>query len=327
MTSDRFAAARLFRIGRIAVLALVITYFLLPYGVRSWFPVWLLFLLALGLEIDFFVGGWLQARTARPSPPRRRIAGRRGATCPSSAAGATGTRPSRRRRSPPSPAFSWLHVVEAVAAIAIVGILLYFAARPSGWNAVSSKRQAQTEAILSREASAIAHHPATVTCDKNGDFVGFVQDADGLAEVGGDQAFLTPAICDTLYQLAIKHRVQSFSRTARAIAVLGHESWHLRGEANEGLANCYGFQSGVGIGVNLGLSESRARAMMQRAARDERVRLGAEHAVSRPERLPERRRRGSAPGRSVPVAVYFSVAVFGALNGVSMARTGRKLAP
>ena len=35
-----------------------------------------------------------------------------------------------------------------------------------------------------------------------GQFVGFVQDADGAAEVGGRQAFLTPAICDTLYQLA-----------------------------------------------------------------------------------------------------------------------------
>jgi hypothetical protein len=149
-----------------------------------------------------------------------------------------------------------------VAAIAIVGTLLYAASRPSGWNAVSSERQAQTETILSREASAIARHPATVTCDKKGDYVGFVQDADGLAEVGGDQAFLTPEICDTLYQLAIKNRVQSFSRTARAIAVLAHESWHLRGERDEGLANCYGFQSGVEIGVDLGLSESRARAMM-----------------------------------------------------------------
>src|SRR6476659_1625434 len=231
MTSDQLRRARLFRIGRIAVLAIVIAYFLAPYGVRSWFPVWLLFLLALGLEIDFFVGGWLRTRGA-----------------PVAAA---------------APTFSPLHVVEAVAAIAIVGTLLYFAARPSGWNAVSSQRQAQTEAILSREASAIAHHPATVTCDANGDYVGFVQDADGLAEVGGGQAFLTPEICDTLYQLAIKHRVQSFSRTARAIAVLAHESWHLRGEADEGLANCYGFQSDVQIGQNLGLSESRARAMMR----------------------------------------------------------------
>jgi hypothetical protein len=259
MSSDR---ARLFRVGRIAVLAIVIAYFLAPYGVRSWFPVWLLFLLALGLEIDFFVGGYLQARRGVPvadtpdrGPQQRDLTelGSWGYWDPS-------------EPTPPvaaEPTFRWHHVAEAVAAVAIVAILLYAASRPSGWNAVSSQRQAQTEAILSREASAIAKHPATVTCDKSGDFVGFVQDADGLAEVGGDQAFLTPAICNTLYQLAVKHRVQSFSQTARAIAVLGHESWHLRGEANEGLANCYGFQSGVQIGQNLGLSKSKARAMMQ----------------------------------------------------------------
>jgi hypothetical protein len=259
MSADR---ARLFRVGRIAVLAIVITYFLLPYGVRSWFPVWLLFLLALGLEVDFFVGGWL--RTKRPAPasdapdrgPQQRDLSELGSWSywdPS-------------EPTPPiavEPTFRWHHVAEAVAAIALVASLLYLASRPSGWNAVSSQRQAQTEAILSREASTIANHPATVTCDKKGDYVGFVQDADGLAEVGGNQAFLTPSICNTLYQLAVKHRVQSFSQTARAIAVLGHESWHLRGVGNEGLANCYGFQSGVQIGQNLGLSKSRARAMMQ----------------------------------------------------------------
>ena len=262
MTSDQLRRARLFRVARIAVLALVIAYFLAPYGVRSWFPVWLLFLLALGLELDFFVGGWLQTRRVAPAaeapdrgPQQRDLSelGTWGYWDPS-------------EPTPPvvaDPGFRWIHVGEALAAIAIVGTLLYLASRPSGWNAVSSQRQAQTEAILSREASAIANHPATVTCDKKGDYVGFVQDADGLAEVGGDQAFLTPSICNTLYQLAVKHRVQSFSQTARAIAVLGHESWHLRGEANEGLANCYGFQSGVQIGQNLGLSKSRARAMMQ----------------------------------------------------------------
>jgi hypothetical protein len=263
MTSDQLRRARLFRVGRITVLAIVIAYFLAPYSVRSWFPVWLLFLLALGLEVDFFLGGWLQARRGVPvaaeapdrGPQQRDLSelGSWGYWDPS-------------EPTPPvaaEPTFRWLHVAEAVAAIAIVGILLYAASRPSGWNAVSSDRQAQTEAILSREASTIARHPATVTCDKKGDYVGFVQDADGLAIVGGDQAFLTPEICNTLYQLAIRHRVQSFSQTARAIAVLGHESWHLRGEANEGLANCYGFQSGVQIGVNLGLSKSRARAMMQ----------------------------------------------------------------
>ena len=262
MTSDQLRRARLFRVGRIAVLVIVIAYFLAPYSVRSWFPVWLLFLLALGLEVDFFVGGWLKARrgvpvheSPDPGPQQRDLAelGSWGYWDPSAP-------------TPPvaaEPTFGWLHVAEAVAAVAIVAVLLYAASRPSGWNAVSAQRQAQTEAILSREASGIARHPATVTCDKSGDYVGFVQDADGLAEVGGDQAFLTPAICNTLYQLAVKHRVQSFSQTARAIAVLAHESWHLRGEANEGLANCYGFQSGVQIGQNLGLSKSKARAMMQ----------------------------------------------------------------
>jgi hypothetical protein len=134
--------------------------------------------------------------------------------------------------------------------------------RGHGWSAVSSANRARAEAVFSREATRIAGHRAQVRCDTSGKYVGFVQDADGLAFVGGDLAYLTPGICDTLYQLAFKHRVQSFPRTARAIAVLGHESQHLRGVANEGLANCYGFQSGVQIGVDLGLSRSTAHAMM-----------------------------------------------------------------
>ena len=45
--------------------------------------------------------------------------------------------------------------------------------------------------------------------------------------------------------------------------MLAHESWHLRGVRDEGLANCYGYQSGVDIGIHLGLAESTARAMMR----------------------------------------------------------------
>ncbi len=163
MTSDLRRRARLFRIARIAVFVIVIAFFLAPYGVRSWFPVWLLFLLALGLELDFFLGGWLHTRQRAPAdaldrgPQQRDLSelGTWGYWDPS-------------EPTPPvvaEPAFRWIHVIEAVAAVAIVGTLLYAASRPSGWNAVSSKRQAQTEAILSREASAIARHPATVTCD------------------------------------------------------------------------------------------------------------------------------------------------------------------
>jgi hypothetical protein len=262
MTPEQRRRARFFRAARIVVLALVIAYFLAPYGVRSWLPVWLLFFLALALEVDFFVGGWLRSRRGAPAQeapdrgPQERDLSELGSW----------DYWDPREPTPPvvvESGFRWVHVVEAVGVLAVIAVLLYAASRPRGWDAVSAARQAQTEAILSREASDVARHPARVTCDDKREFVGFVQDADGLAEVGGEQAFLTPEICDTLYQLAIKHRVQSFPATARAIAVLAHESWHLRGERNEGLANCFGFQSGVAIGVNLGLSESRARAMMR----------------------------------------------------------------
>jgi hypothetical protein len=282
--------ARYFRVARIAVLVLVVGFFFLPYDVRSWFPVWLLFVLALALEADFFIGGWLQARREAPAaeegpdrgPQQRDL----------SELGSWGYWDPREPTPPVAadPGFRWVHVVEAVGVLAVIAVLLYAASRPSGWDAVSAKRQAQTETILSREASVIARHPATVTCDDNREFVGFVQDADGLAEVGGDQAYLTPEICDTLYQLAIKHRVQSFPRTARAIAVLAHESWHLRGEPNEGLANCYGFQSGVQIGQNLGLSESRARAMM----REQLATNGSDSGTNAAYRVPSSCRNGGA---------------------------------
>jgi hypothetical protein len=155
------------------------------------------------------------------------------------------------------------HLAEAFAVLAVVGGILFYTARPHGWSAVSAVDRARAQTVFSREATAIAGHPARIVCDTSGRNVGFVQEADGVAVVGGDRAYLVPGLCDTLYQLAFKHRVQSFPRTARAIAVLAHESWHLQGVADEGLANCYAFQSGVEVGVDLGLSEANARSMMR----------------------------------------------------------------
>src|SRR5207247_10449118 len=60
-----------------------------------------------------------------------------------------------------------------------------------------------------------------------------------------------------------QHELHSFSCLGRAITVVAHEAWHLQGVRGEGLANCYAFQSGVQLGVNLGLSESTASAMMR----------------------------------------------------------------
>ncbi len=260
MSVDPRRRARLFRRARIAVLAIVIAYFFMPYEVRSVIPVWLLLVAALALEVEFFVGGFLQTRrapTAATTPdrgPQPRDLSELGSWDWWDSDAATAL--------PEPPRFDWLHVAEAVAVVAVVAGILFYASRPRGWDAVGSEARAQTESVLSREATLVAGHAATVGCDTSGEYVGFVNEADGAAFIGGDRAYLTPSICNTLYQVAIRGREQPFSRTGRAIVVLAHEAWHLRGVRDEGLATCYGLQSGVEIGVNLGLSEKTARSMM-----------------------------------------------------------------
>jgi len=251
---------RLFRRARVAVLALVIGYFFLPYGVQAWIPVWLPFLAALGLEIQFFVGGWRKQPGAALAPnrgPQTRDLFELGWAPEWEDDEYEGL------YEPGAQRWYVRHVAEALVAVAIVAGILFYASRAHGWDAVSKANRTRAEAVFSREATKIAGHPATVVCDTSGQHVGIVQDADGAAQVGGRVAYLVPSLCDHLYQLRFKHRVQSFSATARAIAVLAHESWHLQGVSDEGLTNCYAFQSGVAVGVDLGLSESRARAMMR----------------------------------------------------------------
>ena len=272
-TARRRALA--FRRARIALLVLVVGWFFLPYDVRTRIPIWVPFLAALAVEVQFFVGGWLDAR--RGIVRRHRVDRR---PQPHDVAELGGERwlepesvdepedeeepeldeelepeepePPRRRR-----------ILEPLIVLALVGGIVFLASRPSGWDAVSAEDRERAERLFSREASRIAGRDVRVDCDTSGEYVGFVQDADGAAIVGGDQAYVTPSICDTLYQLAFKDRVQSFPRTGRAIAVLAHEAWHLRGVRGEGVANCYAFQSGVETGANLGLPESEARAMMR----------------------------------------------------------------
>jgi hypothetical protein len=311
--------ARIVRLLRLGVLAFVVVYFFLPYDVRYWIPPWVPFLAALVLEVQFFLGGYLQGRRGvahapvssdRGPQPRdlaelggeswleattievegeRHYVPIRGLSeeeveerAAEYAADPDAIRATRQPYVPPRRAglLDRRHLLEALATLAIVGGLLYWASRPHGWSAVSAADQARAEVAFSREASRIAGHPTQVRCDDNGEFVGYVQDADGLAVVGGRRAYLTPSICDTLYQLAFKGRTQSFPRTARAIAVLAHEAWHLQGVSDEGLANCYGFQSGVQIGVNLGLSEGTARSMMR-----QQLATNASDAAATPEYL------------------------------------------
>ena len=132
----------------------------------------------------------------------------------------------------------------------------------TGWDSLDRETRIEATDRFADEASLIAGKPVTIFCDESGDFVGAVQHTDGVAIVGGDHAYLTPERCLDLYRLAFEDEVTG-SRTGRAIAVLAHEAWHLRGERTRGRTECYALQSGVELGRRLGLSEDRARQLMR----------------------------------------------------------------
>jgi hypothetical protein len=163
--------------------------------------------------------------------------------------------PSRRARS--------RHLATAVVLAVLAALLFLVPWRPGSWDRLSETKRASAEALYSQIASSLAGHRAHVHCDSSGRHVGVIQDADGLAVVGGDQAWLTPGTCYALYQARTGAIPPDSAEAGRAIAVLAHEAWHLRGEASEALANCYGYQSGVAVGVALGLAPHTARRLMR----------------------------------------------------------------
>ncbi|MGI9112554.1 MAG: hypothetical protein ACR2GT_10255 [Gaiellaceae bacterium] len=170
--------------------------------------------------------------------------------------------------------------LEGLAVLGVLGFGLLVLVPNGGWDGLDRSDRERTEMRLASEARRIAGHEARIHCDAEGEAVGIVQHADGLAEVGGSNAFLTPAICYRLHRLAFEDDEGSFSQTARALAVLAHEAWHLQGEADEGIANCYAFQSGVELGQRLGLSQETAARMMRQQLAD-----NATFARSAPEYL------------------------------------------
>ena len=143
----------------------------------------------------------------------------------------------------------------------VVGVGVALFTRSSGWQQLSRATRAAAEAQFSRLAAEIAGHRVTVSCDNR--HVGYVQGDDGLAQVGGRQAWLTTDICLALVQLRDGKLDPQGESASHAVVVLAHESWHLRGVASESLANCFAYQSGVGLAEKLGVSPSTAEAMMR----------------------------------------------------------------
>jgi hypothetical protein len=141
-------------------------------------------------------------------------------------------------------------------------LLIWFVESRTGWDSLAGETRATAVARFSDEASRIAEKPVSIRCDESRDYVGAVQHADGVAVVGGDLAIVTPEICHDLYRLAFEEETTG-SRTGRALAVLAHEAWHLRGERDEGTTECYALQTGVELGIRLGLSEGTAAQLMR----------------------------------------------------------------
>ena len=281
---------------RVGLVAFVLVWLFGPYALRSAVPIWLPFLIALGLELHFFVGG------LRPAPARRTDRGpqaddmerygyaddaelllvREGdeelwipyagetdeelstliaearESQEEEAAPAVAADPERRRRlRPPLRRF-----VAGLGLISALALIFWIVENRTGWNGLDASTRAAAAARFSEEASRVAMKPVTIRCDESGDYVGAVQHADGVAALGGDLAYLTPERCFDLYRLAFKGEVRS-SRTARALAVLAHEAWHLRGVSDEGTTECYALQTGVEIGQRFGLSADTAQRTMR----------------------------------------------------------------
>jgi hypothetical protein len=262
---------RLLRLSRLALLGLLVAWFFSPPRWRYVVPLWLPFAAAVLLEVQFFVQGVRRGATGVPSLAPGRDRGPQ----PHDLAELGWPQDEQPEEddaafwhSPPAPRRSGRRglprrLVETAAVLAAVALVALAVSIRRGWSSLPSETQTKVERALSREAQTIAAHRVQVRCDSSGRHVGVVQEADGVAEVGGDEAWITPGLCYRLYALSEKGDVSSFSGTGRAIAVLAHEAWHLRGVRDEGIANCYAFQSGVGIGVRLGLSRGTARDMMR----------------------------------------------------------------
>jgi hypothetical protein len=251
-----------------ALVVFVLAWIFGPYELRSAVPVWVAFLVALGLEINFFLSAL--GRPPAPQPDR-------------------GPQEVDRERygylgwldeedeELEEPASLWAPVsrfLVGLGLIAALALVFWFVESRTGWDSLSVETRAEAQDRFSTEASRIAGKPVRIRCDESRAYVGAVQHADGVATVGGELAYLTPERCDDLYRLAFDGEVTS-SQTARALAVLAHEAWHLRGIDDEGTTECYALQSAVQLGERLGLSEDTARRMMQQQLVENAGRTGA----------------------------------------------------
>jgi hypothetical protein len=256
----------------LALAVFVVAWILGPYELRSAIPVWLAFAIALGLELNFFVGAL--ARPPAPAPDRgpQEIDRERYGYLGLPDEGDEEEDEELWEDESRWPAVR--RFLLGVGVIAALALVFWLVESRTGWDALDVETRTEAVALFSEEASRIAEKPVRIRCDESGEYVGAVQHADGVAAVGGDLAYLTPERCLDLYRLAFEDESRG-SQTGRALAVLAHEIWHLRGVRDEGTTECYGLQSGVELGRRLGLSEDTARQLMRQQLAENAGRSGA----------------------------------------------------
>ncbi|MGH3036542.1 MAG: hypothetical protein ACRDMU_05115 [Gaiellaceae bacterium] len=257
---------------RVALAVFVVAWILGPYELRSAVPVWLAFLIALGLELNFFVGALARAPAPAPDRGPQEIDRERYGYFYDPAEEDEEYEDEEREEGRLWPAIRRLLI--GLGVIGALALVFWLVESRTGWDALDVEDRAEAVRLFSDEASQIAGKPVRIRCDESGEYVGAVQHADGVAAVGGDLAYLTPERCLDLYRLAFDDEVRG-SQTGRALAVLGHETWHLRGVRDEGTTECYGLQSGVELGRRLGLGEASARQLMRQQLAENAGRSGA----------------------------------------------------
>lgn len=236
--------------------------YLLSGTLQLWVPPLLPFLAAAAVEAQYFVVG-VRGREPRVVPDR-------GPQARDLADFGWADEDETEPTAPPvAPTRSavWRRLLLTASVLAVLaGLFFIDRARPT-WQKLPAHERAATLAVLERQATTIAGHPAQVICDVKARHVGYVQDADGLAELGGRRMWVTPGIC---YRLARARHVTAATETStgHAVAVLAHEAWHLHGVSSEAIANCYAYQSGVRVGRALGLGEKTARRLMHQQLAD-----------------------------------------------------------
>lgn len=299
-------------IVRVALVVFVLAWIFGPYELRSAVPVLIVFLIALGLELNFLVDALRGKRSPRldrkPQEIDRERYGYEGETddlvlvhrngeeiwVPYAGQSAEEVEellaeaesepdalddpvlePKERGALAPVRRF-----LVGLGIMGALGLTIWLVESRTGWGSLDGSTRLEAVERFSGEASRLAEKPVSIYCDESRDFVGAVQHADGVAEVGGERAYLTLEICFDLYRLAFEDEVRG-SPTGRALAVLAHEAWHLRGVGDEGTTECYAVQSGVEIGRRLGLSEDRARQLMRQQLTENALRAGgsAEYRV------------------------------------------------